>query len=201
MFPSGRKGRDDKDMKQRTALLFISLAFLCGCESAYNVVVREDPYKQSVLVRLDMRHKASEGDLSNEAMTYEREIKGGKKSAVTVFFRFFAPPSLNGKDLEDKMYLAVDGRYFTAPIYNKKAEMQSEYTYPPGGHRYYWTGPITVAESRYITGKFQLPPDVEEALGKAAEYTFRVYMDSESTTFKTTANQLQALKQFLAAVR
>jgi len=186
-------------MKLRTALFLIGLALLCGCESAYNVVIREDPYKQSVLVRLDMRHKAAEGSLENETMTYEREIKGGRKSAVTVFFRFFAPSSFNGKDLEDKAYLAVDGRYFTAPIYNKKAETQSEYTYPAGGHRYYGTGPVTIAESRYITGKFSLPPEAEEALSKAGEYRLRVYMDSESTTFKATANQLKALKQFLAA--
>jgi hypothetical protein len=174
---------------------------LWGCESAYRVVVRDDPYKKSVLVRVEMRHKTVEGGLEIESMTYEREIKDGKPLPVTVFFRFYAPSYFNGRELEEKVYLRIDGTYFTLPIFNKKTETETESTYPAGGRRYYWPGPVYTTESRYITGKFQLTPEAEKALGKATEYTFRVYMDSEYTTFTASANQSLALRQFLAAGR
>jgi hypothetical protein len=184
-------------------LVIVSLlgCVLSGCAPSYNIVVRDDPYKKSVLVRLDMRHKAVEGGLENETASYEREIKDGKPLPATVFFRVYAPSYFNGRELEEKVYLRIDGKYFTLPVYNKKTETETESSYPAGGRRYYWPGPVYTTESRYITGKFQLTPEAEEALGKAKEYTFRVYMDSESTTFKATVDQLGALQQFLAAGR
>jgi len=190
-----------KSLTITLVIVLLSGLGLWGCESAYRVVVRDDPYKKSVLVRVDMRHKAVEGGLENETVSYEREIKDGKPLPVTVFFRFYAPSYFNGRELEEKVYLRIDGNYYTLPVDNKKTETETESTYPAGGRRYYWPGPVYTTESRYITGKFQLTPEAEEALGKAKEYTFRVYMDSENTTFKATANQLGALQQFLAAGR
>jgi hypothetical protein len=148
-----------------------------------------------------MRHRAVEGGLENETIIYEREIKDGKPLPVTAFFRFYAPSSFNGREMEEKVYLRIDGQYFTLPVFNKKTETETESNYPAGGRHYYWPGPVYTKESRYITGKFQLTPDAEEALGKAEAYAFRVYMDGENTTFKATEDQLRALKRLLAAGR
>ena len=188
-------------MNMRRSILILGLFLFWGCSSSYNVVVKDDPYKQSVFVRVDMRHKAVEGGLENETMSYEKEIKGGKPSPVTVFFRFYASSYYNSRELEEKVYLLIDGRYFTLPIFNKKSESEIENTYPGGGRRYYWPGPVYITESRYITGKFQLSSEAEAALGRARDYSFRVYMDSESTTFRATEAELSALKRFLAAGR
>src|SRR5512136_1135927 len=91
--------------------LFLCTALLYGCESGYSVIVKDDPYKQSVLIKVDMRHNVVEGRLENETMAYEREIKNGKGSPVTVFFWFYASSYFSGRELEDKIYLLIDGRY------------------------------------------------------------------------------------------
>jgi uncharacterized protein YcfL len=186
-------------MTKKITLLFFCIVLLYGCESGYNVIVKDDPYKQSILIKLETRHKVMEGNLENETMTYEREIKTGKKSPVTIFFRFYAGPYLNGKEMEDRIYLLIDGHLFTLPITNKKTETQIENEYAGSNRRYYFNNPAFIRESRYLTGKFELNPEIEQALSNSRDFSLRVYMDSESTTLKATENQLVAVKRFLAA--
>jgi hypothetical protein len=60
-----------------------------------------------------------------------------------------------------------------------------------------WRGSERKIESRYINGKFQLTPEIEQSILYCNNYSIRVYMDTEPTTLKATESQLKALKKFL----
>jgi hypothetical protein len=100
-------------MHKKIIMLFSITTLLFGCGSAFNVLIRDDPFKKSTMVKVEMWHNVVEGYLDNYSMIYEREIKDGKKSPVIVSFKFFASHYFNGKDLEDKIYLLIDDRSFS----------------------------------------------------------------------------------------
>ena len=179
--------------------MFISVIFILGC-GGFKVLVMDDPFKKTTIVKVNMWHKVVEGYLDNRLIVYEREINQGKKSLTNVSFTFYATSRFDGKKMEDKIYLLIDGKSFTLPINDIKDDTKTE----TGMHGV--GGPVIHARTynisqRYIYGKFQLTPEIEQAILNCKDYSMRVYMDTETTTLRATDNQLDSVKEFLMVGR
>jgi len=186
-------------MHKKIIMLFISSVFLLGCGSGFNVLVRDDPYKKTTMVRVEMWHKVVEGYLDNQSMIYEREIKDGKKFPVIVSFKFYASSYFNDKEMEDKIYLLIDNESFSLPVTDKKIETKIKTKMKGFTSGKVMVGSARTTESRYIYGRFQLTPEIEKLIIGCNNYSIRVYMDTENTTLKALDGQLKAVKQFLVA--
>jgi hypothetical protein len=184
-------------MNKRIFMLLMSIAFLFGCGSGFNVLVKYDPYKKATMVKVEMSHKVVEGYLHNYPMIYDREIKDGNKLPVTVFFKFYVSSYFDGKEMEDKIYILIDDKSFSLPVIDKKDETQLQTKVKGTTTGYVWSGKAHTTESRYIYGKFQLTPEIEKFILSCNNYSIRVYMNTETTTLKATDSQLKAIKQFL----
>jgi hypothetical protein len=183
-------------MHKKILFFFFIAAFLFGCRS-FNVLVTDDPYKKTTVVKVEMWHNVIEGYLDNQSMIYEREIKDGKKLPVTVLFKFYASSYFNVKEMEDTIYLLIDDKSFSLPVTDKKVDTKIKTKMKGATSGNVWSGSAHTTESRYIYGKFQLAPEIENLILNCNNYSIRVYMDTETTTLKATDSQLKAVKQFL----
>ncbi|MBN2159511.1 MAG: hypothetical protein JW807_08955 [Spirochaetes bacterium] len=187
-------------------LIFVMLcAFIVGCRT-FDVVVKKDPFKGSTVVSADMWHKVTDSRIfDNQRFAYEKEIRNGKTLIPTAFFLFqaYIVPlwGYNGEDLEKNIFLVCDSKNFKVRMseYNKV-----ERTDVSGGGRTDSSGNYrsSVSTTRVctITGKFQLTPEIQQAISKCSKYMIRFYLVGVNNpiTLEATPAQLEAVKKFIA---
>ncbi len=191
-------------------LLAFSLSIVSGCAS-FPVVVQNDPYKGVTDVTVDMWHRVVDSRIDNVRTLYHKQIAGDRVSDPTATFVFVAAVdpyyyNYQGESLSREAYLMVDSARFPVTLTDstnvrmKRNSAFYDYHFYGYSHFFYYPGIVIWREtnSRVLTARFRLNPDIRKALAGASSYTMRFYLGDMPVTLEATQRQLEALKKFLA---
>ena len=181
-------------------ILFIFIIFMfVGC--GFKVLVKDDPFKKSTVVSVDMWHEVIEGNLDNVAAKYYREIQGNRKTNAVVNFHFklgammgmVANPYSNHKNvgLDKYAYILIDGESYKLGIRNLKTDRNLTIY---GNNRSLYAGTYND-----LYGTLQLNRKIEDKIINSKSVMYRFSAGGDATTLKATSGQLEALKNFLSA--
>ncbi len=187
---------------KRFFIYLILFSFIIGCGRSFQVIVKDDPFKKTKVVKVEMWHDVIDGSLDNTATVYNRDIKNGKKLPVIINMEFQSGKMSVGGDqggkLDKKAYISVDDKNFNVKLKDIVSEKKTDYygreTYTGGT-----TSTINVNAQNWkqLKCKIKLTPAIEEAIINANKYLIRIYYGGNPTTLQATPDQLAKVKEFL----
>jgi len=192
------------------SLLALFLSSMAGCAS-FPVVVKNDPFKGVTDVTVDMWHSVVDSRIDNVRTLYHKQIAGDRATDPTATFVFVAAVdpyyyNYQGESINREAYLMVNSVRFPVTLVDntnvpmKRNSAVYDYYFYGYSHFFYYPGVIIWKEtnSRVLTAKIRLAPDIRKALAGASSYTMRFYLGDMPVTLEATQRQLEALKKFLA---
>ncbi len=198
-------------MKYFFSFLLAALFFI-GC-SSFKVEVKEDPFKGTKFVTVDMWHKVIDQKslvFDNQRFLYEKEIKNGKVLNPTAYFLFnllvISLWGYNGEDFEKTAYILCDNNKFKANIIDY-SKVERTNVSGKAKTNINWVSGETSAKSEIgtshvctVSGKIVLTPDIQKAISNCSTYMIRFYLAKNNVpvTLQATNSQLDAVKRFIS---
>jgi hypothetical protein len=176
---------------KRLSIAFLVLLFVVNCGRGFQIVVNDDPFKNSKKVTLAMWHKVVEGSLDNYETTYEREIKSGAKQLVLVTFKFnnaFTTDEIH--DLNNEAHILIGDKNYTNACLN--VNFQNRLVGYSSG---------TYASIRNLTDLsvgVQLSLQQQIDIMTSNKLMYRFYSGNQPVTLEATPDQLVKVKEFIA---
>ncbi len=194
-------------MPKKTLVLFVSLAFAAGCARGV-IVVKNDDFKKSTIVRMDLDHTAYTDarhlNYLSYGCTYEREIAGGRK--LTALYHVRLMTSVLSKDLKGEAFVKIDDavrRVSVADVASdRREEVRREVVMrasDKSGKAEKTGDTVTVNENKIMTATLSFTPEIEKLILKAQTLQYRLYAQTDAITLTVSARDLERVKAFLLA--
>ena len=176
------------------------LTFSCG--RSFQIVVDDDPFGNSKVVKLNMWHKVIQGTLDNTETNYSREVKSSATSKALVNFTFSDQWMIEGSpDLERRGQLLIGSKVYKV---NYKVFKASVLRVEHGSASVHGTGQAahgsytgTIRNIKTMKAALVLTPQQERGILVANKLMYRFYTAGTSNTIEATPKQLAKVKEFL----
>jgi len=182
-------------------LFFICIIGISACQTASQVVAKDDPFTKSKVITLELWHKVVDGTLDNTSIIYRREIKDSQSipSTATFFFRAvqydLAGTSL--QNLSPTAYILIKDKSYKVALTDLTSEKTTRIDVEDLGKM------IDAYSSTWkdLRGKISFTPEMEKQILEADSLMYRFYQGDNASTLQAEPDQLAKVKEFLSAGR